>query len=64
MKRVKLVRLQLIHLGGDFSTEFSPPVAKLNIKQIYPEDEGEYTCVAYNELGKTFTSACIIVDGE
>lgn len=32
------------------------------ISQVYPEDEGEYTCVAYNELGKAYTSACLVVD--
>jgi len=31
---------------------------------VYPEDEGEYTCVAYNELGRAITSACLVVDGK
>ena len=50
-------------LDGDFSSEFDGTNAKLNIQHVYPEDEGEYTCVATNELGKAFTSACLIVDG-
>nr|CAH7728979.1 unnamed protein product [Callosobruchus chinensis] len=53
---------KLLHLGGDFTAEFDGQTAKLTIAQVYPEDEGEYTCVAYNELGKAFTSACLVVD--
>ncbi|VEN59092.1 unnamed protein product [Callosobruchus maculatus] len=53
---------KLLHLGGDFTAEFDGHIAKMTISQVYPEDEGEYTCVAYNELGKAFTSACLVVD--
>ncbi|KAJ8954582.1 hypothetical protein NQ318_003113 [Aromia moschata] len=53
---------KLIHLGGDFNAEFDGETARLSINQVYPEDEGEYTCVAYNELGKAVTSACLIID--
>nr|XP_023019109.1 myosin light chain kinase, smooth muscle-like [Leptinotarsa decemlineata] len=53
---------KLIHLGGDFNADFDGETARLSISQVYPEDEGEYTCVAYNELGKAVTSACLIVD--
>lgn len=56
--------LQLIHLGEDFNAEFDGQTARLSINQVYPEDEGEYTCVAYNELGKAITSSCLIVDSE
>lgn len=38
-------------------------MARLSIRRVYPEDEGEYTCVAYNELGSDSTSACLVVDG-
>lgn len=54
--------LQLLPLGGDITTEFDGRCARLCIKQVYQEDEGEYTCVVYNQLGKAKTSACIIVD--
>lgn len=50
-------------MGNDFTSEFDGEVARLSIQHVYPEDEGEYTCVAYNELGKAFTSACLVVDG-
>lgn len=53
---------KLVRLGEDFNAEFDGETATLSIKQVYPEDEGEYTCVAYNDLGKVFTSACLIVD--
>lgn len=51
-------------MGGDFSADFDGEIAKLRIEKVYPEDEGEYTCVAYNELGKAVTSACLIVDSK
>ncbi|XP_058807501.1 titin homolog [Phymastichus coffea] len=49
-------------LDGDFSSDFDGEIASLTIRHVYPEDEGEYTCVATNELGKAFTSACLVVD--
>lgn len=55
--------LQILQMSGDFSSEFDGETARLSIQHVYPEDEGEYTCVAYNDLGKAFTSACLIVDG-
>ncbi|KAJ8687542.1 hypothetical protein QAD02_023336, partial [Eretmocerus hayati] len=53
-----------LNLDDDFTSEFDGATAKLTIRHVYPEDEGEYTCVATNELGKAFTSACLVVDGE
>ena len=60
---IYLLILQPISLDGDFCAEFDGETARLIIKHVYPEDEGEYTCVASNELGKAYTSACLIVDG-
>lgn len=57
-----LSRPQLLHLGDDFKSDFDGTTAKLTILQVYPEDEGEYTCVAYNDLGKDCTSARLFVD--
>lgn len=56
---------QLLRLCKDFSTQViaEEGVARLSIARVYPEDEGEYTCVVYNELGSDSTSACLIVDG-
>lgn len=54
----------MIRLGGDFKAEFDGKISRLTIHQVYPEDEGEYTCVAYNNLGKVYTSACVLVDGK
>lgn len=50
-------------MTGDFAAEFDGETARLSIQHVYPEDEGEYTCVAYNDLGKAYTSACLVVDG-
>ena len=47
----------------DYTTELKEGVARLSIQRVYPEDEGEYTCVAYNQLGKDSSAACLIVDG-
>lgn len=49
-------------LGEDFATYFDGETAQLTIHQVYPEDEGEYTCIAFNEMGRASTSACIVVD--
>ncbi|XP_033210455.1 titin homolog isoform X2 [Belonocnema kinseyi] len=51
-----------LHLSGDFSAEFDGEIARLSIQHVFPEDEGEYTCIASNQLGKAYTSACLIVD--
>ncbi|KAL3284833.1 hypothetical protein HHI36_018972, partial [Cryptolaemus montrouzieri] len=53
---------KLVHLGGDFNADLDGTIARLSIKQVYPEDEAEYTCVAFNELGRATTSACLVVD--
>lgn len=49
--------------ANDFSTSYDDGRAILSIKRVYPEDEGEYKCIATNSIGKTISSACIIVDG-
>lgn len=51
-------------LGDDFTAEFDRDIASLNILHVYPEDAGEYTCVAYNELGTVASSAYLKVDGK
>lgn len=33
----------------------------LNLKYVYPEDSGTYTCRAINELGQAVTSATLDV---
>lgn len=53
---------RLLHLGGDVSADFDGTTARLTISQVYPEDEGEYSCVAYNALGSVVTSAVLVVD--
>lgn len=37
---------------------------QLEISRVYPEDEGEYTCVASNNTGRVSCSATLTLDGE
>ncbi|XP_047115600.1 myosin light chain kinase, smooth muscle-like [Schistocerca piceifrons] len=53
---------RLIPLGGDFVAEVEGETARLSIAHVFPEDEGQYTCVASNALGSARTSACLLVD--
>ncbi|XP_030387653.1 muscle M-line assembly protein unc-89 isoform X2 [Scaptodrosophila lebanonensis] len=46
----------------DYIMSYDGMKATLSIPKAYPEDEGEYTCVAKNSVGRTLSSACIIVD--
>lgn len=55
---------RILSHSSDFTTEFDGRKAKLSIRRVYPEDEGEYTCVVSNNIGRSYSSACIIVDGE
>ncbi|XP_077302252.1 uncharacterized protein LOC143922796 [Arctopsyche grandis] len=48
--------------GGDFKFEMDRGIARLIIETVYPEDEGMYTCIASNALGKSYTSSCLVVD--
>lgn len=54
---------KLQQINDDFSISYDSGRAVFSIKRVYPEDEGEYKCIASNSLGKTASSACIIVDG-
>ncbi|KAE8748296.1 hypothetical protein FOCC_FOCC004932, partial [Frankliniella occidentalis] len=36
--------------------------ARLRIQRVVPEDEGQYSCVAFNSLGRATTQACLVVD--
>lgn len=57
-------KLTMQMCGDDFSTTYDGERAILTIKRVYPEDEGEYKCIAANNIGETMSSACIIVDGD
>lgn len=37
---------------------------QLEISRVYPEDEGEYSCVATNSGGTASCSATLTLDGE
>lgn len=37
---------------------------QLEISRVYPEDEGEYSCVATNSAGTVSCSAALTLDGK
>ena len=43
-----------------FKTSYVSGVARLEISGVYPEDQGEYYCVATNDAG-TVTSKCDVI---
>lgn len=55
---------KLIQNNDELTTSYDDECAILTIKRVYPEDEGEYKCIATNTIGQTSSSACIIVDGK
>lgn len=48
----------------DFQIAYRDDRATLHIRRVFPEDEGEYSCVAINNIGKAYSSAFLIVDGK
>ncbi|XP_050361303.1 titin-like isoform X2 [Nymphalis io] len=46
---------------ADFESSYEIGIARLKIKQVTAEDEGTYTCEASNSLGKSSSSACLVV---
>lgn len=60
----RFVFAQPVPNSGDFKFEMDGETARLVISTVYPEDEGMYTCIASNALGKAYTSSCLVVDGE
>lgn len=53
---------RLLSMTNDISAQFHGDRATLAIARIYAEDEGEYTMIAENSLGRSYSSAYIIVD--
>ncbi|XP_047736468.1 uncharacterized protein LOC108682041 isoform X2 [Hyalella azteca] len=47
---------------GDVSWDWDGARARLKIRAVYPEDEGEYCCIVYNDMGKAVTSATLVVE--
>lgn len=46
-----------------FQMSYSDDVAILHILGVFPEDQGEYTCMAENEAGAVESSCDILVTG-
>lgn len=54
---------QEIKPSGDFDIKFDGETAALKINGVYPEDTGEYTCVARNEVGEEVSTGQLLVKG-
>lgn len=48
----------------DIIIDYNTGTSVLVIVEVYPEDEGEYTCVASNRLGETITTCRLTVVGK
>ncbi|XP_064106001.1 myosin light chain kinase, smooth muscle-like isoform X3 [Macrobrachium nipponense] len=53
---------KVLKLGGDIESEWDGSRVRLKIREVYPEDEGEYSCIIFNDMGKAVTSATLIVE--
>nr|XP_053632753.1 myosin light chain kinase, smooth muscle-like [Cherax quadricarinatus] len=53
---------KVLKLGGDVESEWDGSRVRLKIHEVYPEDEGEYSCIIFNDMGKAVTSATIVVE--
>ncbi|KPJ09076.1 Muscle M-line assembly protein unc-89 [Papilio machaon] len=52
---------KIIRECSEFETSYELGTARLKIKQVTADDEGSYTCEAYNYLGKAISKACLVV---
>lgn len=53
---------RLLQMTNDTSAQYDGARAELSIARIYAEDEGEYKMIAENSMGRSYSSAYIIVD--
>lgn len=52
---------RIIQPSEDFHIFQEGSICRLKITEVFPEDDGEYVCVAYNEAGKVSTGAKLTV---
>ena len=68
MKTIRLFKriLQALKSSKDLTSDWNAEegVVRLSIRRVYPEDEGEYSCVIHNDSVRYSTSACLVVDGK
>lgn len=50
--------------GGEVESEWDGSRVRLKIHEVYPEDEGEYSCIIFNDMGKAVTSATLVVESK
>lgn len=48
----------------EITIDYDKGVSMLIIVEVFPEDEGEYTCVASNKLGETITTCRLNIIGK
>ncbi|KAK8746892.1 hypothetical protein OTU49_016887 [Cherax quadricarinatus] len=54
----------ILQNGPDYQIVYRNGVCRLIIPQVFPEDEGVFTCTAVNLLGMDSTSATVCITGE
>lgn len=55
---------KILKAGQDFKISYDGCLATLEITEIFPEDEGQYTCIAKNPAGEGKTTCTLTVIGE
>lgn len=56
---------EILHESQDiFTQQDNSGYCSLIIKEIFPEDSGEYVCVARNTIGEAISKSIVTVDGE
>ncbi|XP_037075887.1 titin homolog, partial [Pollicipes pollicipes] len=48
--------------SAEFKQTRCGDVLRLCVSQVHPDDQGQYTCVAFNDAGRAASRACLIVD--
>lgn len=59
-----IFKLQSLSSSEVIDLKYKSGVATLTIREVFPEDEGEYTCKATNSLGSTTTSCKLKIKGK
>lgn len=53
--------VQILNSSDIIDLKYKNKIATLSIKEVYPEDEGEYVCKATNSLGVAQTKCKLTV---
>lgn len=68
---VPIPKVEWLHNGDTiaeskdiFTQQDNSGQCTLTIKEVFPEDAGEYVCVAKNKIGEAFSRGIVTVDGK